>query len=204
MCMRKRDQQAMETKQKLLDAAEALVKEKGFDAMSVDEIVAACGVAKGTFYHYFESKTDLLVYLTRTPYEELRKKYDATEGQPGLERLRVFLRAWFRLVEKYNLHFTLLHNRSFPSPGANLSNARTQSQIDLGLAMLRDCLKGAVASGELRADTPVDDIGLAMMFSMQGSAVYQVQNPDSFDVAAWSKTFISLVFESILKPYITA
>ena len=61
--MNKRKQQAIETKQKLLDAADALVKEKGFDAMSVDEIVALCGVAKGTFYHYFETKDDLLDFL---------------------------------------------------------------------------------------------------------------------------------------------
>ena len=51
MPMTRRKQQAIETKQKLLDAADALVKERGFDAVSVDDIVAVCGVAKGTFYH---------------------------------------------------------------------------------------------------------------------------------------------------------
>ena len=200
--MNKRQQQAIETKQKLLDAADALAKEKGFDAMSVDDIVAACGVAKGTFYHYFDSKADLLVYLTRTPYEELRRKFDASADKPALERLRLFLRAWFRLVEKYNLHFTMLYNRSFQTQGASLSRARTQSQIDRGLEMLRECLGAAVASGELRADTPVDALSQALIFSMQGSAVYQVQNPDSFDVAAWADAFVPLVFDAFLKPYI--
>ena len=50
MTLNKRKQQAIRTKQQLLDTAEELVKEKGFDAVSVDDIVAACGVAKGTFY----------------------------------------------------------------------------------------------------------------------------------------------------------
>ena len=59
MPMTRRKQQAIETKQKLLDAADALVKERGFDAVSVDDIVAVCGVAKGTFYLYFQDKSDI-------------------------------------------------------------------------------------------------------------------------------------------------
>mgnify|MGYP002869022502 CR=1 FL=1 len=199
--MNKRKQQAIETKQRLLDAADALVKEKGFDDMSVDDIVTACGVAKGTFYHYFESKADLLVYLTRAPYDELKRKFAATEGKPYLERLRAFMREWFRMVEKYNLHFTVLQNRITLLQG--IPQTRSQSQIDQGRAMLLHCLKGAVQSGELRADTPVETVSLALIFSMQGSAVYQTQNPESFDVAAWSADFIPLVFDSILSPYLT-
>ncbi len=198
--MNKRKQQAIETKQKLLDAADALVTEKGFDAMSVDDIVAACGVAKGTFYHYFESKADLLVYLTRAPYDELKRKFAATEGKPYLDRLRAFMREWFRMVEKYNLHFTVLHNRSTLLQGT--PQTRSQSQIDQGRAMLLHCLKGAAESGELLPDTPVEALSLALIFSMQGSAVYQAQNPDSFDVAAWAADFIPLVYDSILAPYI--
>ena len=199
--MNKRQQQAIETKQKLLDAADALAKEKGFDAMSVDEIVALCGVAKGTFYHYFETKDDLLVYLTRAPYDELKRKFAATDGQPYLDRLRMFMTEWFRLVEKYNLHFTVLHNRSTLLQGD--PHTRSQSQIDQGRAMLLHCLKGAVESRELKPDTPVETLSLALIFSMQGSAVYQAQNPESFDVAAWSDAFIPLVFHSVLTPYLT-
>ncbi len=199
--MNKRKQQAIETKQKLLDAADALVKEKGFDAMSVDDIVAACGVAKGTFYHYFESKADLLVYLTRAPYDELKRKFAATDGQPYLERLRLMLREWFRIMEKYNLHFTMLYNRSLPTQGPVLARTSKQSQIDQGLSMLRYCLRMAVEHGELRSDTPVDDLSMALVFSIQGAAVYQAQNPDSFDVSAWADAFVPLVCDAFLKTY---
>lgn len=47
----------------LLDAAERLFRERGFAATSVDAIVAAAGVAKGTFYLYFKSKAASLVAL---------------------------------------------------------------------------------------------------------------------------------------------
>ena len=45
---------------RLLDAAVELFAEKGFDATSVQEVVARAAVTKGAMYHYFRSKDDLL------------------------------------------------------------------------------------------------------------------------------------------------
>ena len=48
-----------ETKRHLLDAGIALMRRKGFNATSVDEICLAAEVTKGAFFHYFKSKEDL-------------------------------------------------------------------------------------------------------------------------------------------------
>ena len=47
------------TRQKLLEAAQELMLAKGFTATSVDEVCAAAGVTKGSFFHYFDSKEHL-------------------------------------------------------------------------------------------------------------------------------------------------
>lgn len=44
----------------IIDAAQMLFYTKGFDVASVNEIINTIGIAKGTFYHYFTSKYDLL------------------------------------------------------------------------------------------------------------------------------------------------
>ena len=200
--MTKRKQQAIETKQKLLDAADILVKERGFDAVSVDDIVASCGVAKGTFYHYFSSKDDLLVYLTRTPYEKLKQKFAATQGRPYLERLRAFIRDWFHMTEKYNLHFTVLRNRMALTEPQEQKPSWKHSQIDEGLSILQRCLQGAVERGELTAKTPVETLSMMLIFSMQGCALYQNQHADTFDVAAWEKSFTEVMLADLLRPYL--
>ena len=49
------------TRATLVDAALDLFDRAGVEATSVDEIVAAANVAKGTFYVHFERKTDVLL-----------------------------------------------------------------------------------------------------------------------------------------------
>ncbi|HWA90248.1 MAG TPA: TetR/AcrR family transcriptional regulator [Rhizomicrobium sp.] len=48
-------------RQKLIEAALALVRTKGYAATSVDELCARAGVTKGAFFHHFASKNDLAV-----------------------------------------------------------------------------------------------------------------------------------------------
>nr|WP_312989928.1 TetR/AcrR family transcriptional regulator [Comamonas koreensis] len=60
----------------LMAAAEKLFLEKGVDATTINDIVESAQVAKGTFYHYFSAKTDLL--------EALGKRY-TTQFMASLE-----------------------------------------------------------------------------------------------------------------------
>lgn len=45
---------------RILDAASRLFREKGFDAVSVAEVMKAAGLTHGGFYGHFESKDDLI------------------------------------------------------------------------------------------------------------------------------------------------
>lgn len=52
-------QQQHESKTKLMDAALAVVRTKGYTATRVEDICSEAGVTKGSFFHHFRSKEDL-------------------------------------------------------------------------------------------------------------------------------------------------
>ncbi|GAB2987303.1 TetR/AcrR family transcriptional regulator [Saccharothrix stipae] len=69
------------TKQKLFDAALRLVGERGAASVTVDEIAAEAGVAKGTVYYNFASKDALVDALLRHGVDLLAARLRAAEEQ---------------------------------------------------------------------------------------------------------------------------
>jgi TetR/AcrR family transcriptional repressor of nem operon len=48
-----------DSRTRFLDAALRLIRTKGYEATTVDELCAAAGLTKGSFFHHFKSKEDL-------------------------------------------------------------------------------------------------------------------------------------------------
>ena len=53
-------EQMAENRRRILDVASRLFREKGFDAVSVSEVMKAAGLTHGGFYGHFSSKDDLV------------------------------------------------------------------------------------------------------------------------------------------------
>lgn len=49
-----------ERKNEILDAADKLFTQKGFDGTSTNDILEAVGIARGTLYYHFKSKEDIM------------------------------------------------------------------------------------------------------------------------------------------------
>jgi AcrR family transcriptional regulator len=68
----------------LVDAAFAVFMEKGVAASSVDDIVAAAGVAKGTFYLYFPTKDDAINAVAERVVDGVARTVETAAATPGL------------------------------------------------------------------------------------------------------------------------
>lgn len=75
----------------LLDAGTALADREGLRGLSVNAIVAAAGMAKGSFYQHFSSRHDFVVALHRRYHDRIAALVLAAVAglPPGAERLRI-------------------------------------------------------------------------------------------------------------------
>ena len=64
----------MDKKEAILQAAMALFSEKGYKSASISDITESAGIAAGTFYLYFESKTQLFMDLFLEENVKLKKQ----------------------------------------------------------------------------------------------------------------------------------
>lgn len=84
------------SKVRLMDAASDLMWESSYTSTSVDAICERAGVKKGSFYHFFESKSDLSVAALDADWQRKKPELDAifSPTVPPIERFeRYFKRA---------------------------------------------------------------------------------------------------------------
>ena len=70
----------------ILAAARRLMDQKGLDALTMDEIAQAAGVAKGTLYLYFENKDELIQALLSQVGEAIARDLEAILAKPAPPR----------------------------------------------------------------------------------------------------------------------
>ncbi|AXK37182.1 TetR/AcrR family transcriptional regulator [Streptomyces armeniacus] len=147
------------TRQKLYEAAVTLIAEQGFSSTTVEEIADRAGVAKGTVYYNFKSKTELFEELLRHGVAllaaDLRHAADKTaaEGGSRVDALDAMVRAGLLFIDRYPA-FTQLYvaelwrtNRAWRS---TLTVVRRQV-----VAVVETVLRAGVEEGELSGEIDI-------------------------------------------------
>lgn len=88
----------------IVHAAAALFAKYGYKKTTVDEIVAAAGISKGLFYHYFQNKKQLYLYLydryTAALSENLNQEVD-TSNPDFFDRLKQLSHLRIAFINQY-------------------------------------------------------------------------------------------------------
>ena len=115
-----------ERRQSLLECAKAVFGEKGYHAAKVEDIVERAGVARGTFYLYFENKratfTEILDDLVRRFQDAVRRIDPSLPIRPQV--LANVRRTYVILLEDPRLARILLEHAS----GADAAGPKAESR----------------------------------------------------------------------------
>jgi AcrR family transcriptional regulator len=86
-----RERNKARARAEIADAALRLFFDRGFEGVTVDEIVSAAGVSRRTFFRYFETKEDALLADYPELNARLREALDAAEPDRAMAAIRAAL-----------------------------------------------------------------------------------------------------------------
>lgn len=144
--------QTIKRKEALLDVAARLFIKKGIDATTMDEIAAKAQVAKGTLYHYFSSKADLLEELRQVFMDMFTLRIRNRVNNCDENDWKARLNAW--VDEGINAYIDMceLHDVVFHHKFASHKYAMSDMQFNQDLAKLID---NGTKAGFWHAQDPV-------------------------------------------------
>ena len=145
------------TKARLAESAWKLFYEKGYDNTTIEDIVDDSGTSKGSFYHYFKGKDDLLGTLSMlfdAKYQELKGLMDPLSD--AVEKLIFLNHELFTMIDN-SISMDLL-SRLFSS---QLTTKGEKSLLDRNrtyFKLLWKIIKEGQEKGDLRTDLSVNEI----------------------------------------------
>ena len=162
-------------KDDILARGEALLRTQGYHHTGISAILKACGIPKGSFYHFFESKEDfaqqVLARYARRFSTHLARELLRAPGTP-LARLERFYRGaiTFNAAEGCT-GGCLLANLSGEMGG--LSDALAQdadAYFQQWMQPLTACIEQGQQVGEIRNDLPAADLAAQLHTAFFGAA----------------------------------
>lgn len=96
-----RETRKKELKEEIFRRAISLFSRRGYENVTVEDITTACGIAKGTFYNYFNRKEQILLYLGQTQLEILKEGLVRHSGVKDIrERLKLIFMDLMARIDK--------------------------------------------------------------------------------------------------------
>ena len=151
----------------LLDAGQRCFIEKGFAATTIEEITRGAGVAKGTFYLYFESKEDLLEGLRDRFAEGCRERIDFIAKRLAPDDWAGRLDAWVEGGIRHSLDHAALHDVVYRG-GPHRHDSKAQNALG---AEFEHLLRAGSAAGAWHVEKP-EVVAVFLFYGLHGIVDY--------------------------------
>lgn len=182
-------EEALETRNRILDAAENVFHEKGVGHTSLADVAAAANVTRGAIYWHFRNKSDLFDAMcerVRLPMEAMIDAGGEAGGEDPLGRLRetcVFLfKETVRNPHSRKVFEILFHKCEFVSEDDPIV-IRQRECSSQGTKNIERILRNAINKKQLPPDLDIRLASITLHSHIDGLLNNWLFSPDSFNLA---------------------
>ena len=190
-----------ERKKQILSIARTAFFTRGYQATSVNDLIERIGIAKGTFYHYFNSKQDLLVELTDLISDEYLAVISKDLHQSGYDALTRFRELATKSLEWKTRNRKILFElmRVIYNPeNLFLQHTLVETSIKKSRPLLEAIIRQGIAEGTFQVQYPervaeLIMVVLARFGEKMGKsllAFYDTEQPVSSEFVEWGRVEI--------------
>ncbi len=186
---RRKTAKSRQTFERLLQAAEALFREKGFEATTMRDLSRAGGLGLGAMYYYFSSKEELVLLfcekLNRRVVEEFQASKDMAKPLP--EALAAFLELKLRVMSPHRaLLRVVLKEAMDPDSPLHPLNPASKETLAISLGLFQEL----VDRGGFPEDGPKGQLARGLWAAHMLVIVYWLQDrsPDQQETRKVIKT----------------
>lgn len=198
-----RNLKALENRNNIIEAAKRLVNERGYDNVTVNDIVEECGLTKGAFYYHFKSKSEAIFQLDRARFNRIAENLDGADTIDPLEKIAIYVRRWHAIMDADSLHFSQDWLRHNLNPDNRHKAYGNSSAFTLDYEIVRRFLQEAVDAKILKQDAPVDYIAKLILYFMYGSFCEKCLSDDPQPTVEVAEQFLDWMKSYGLAPFYT-
>ena len=183
--------------QRILDAAIAVIAEKGFHNSRVAEIAERANVADGTIYLYFKSKEQILMAALDSAFQAFLRhaKEELSTAHDAPSKLRVLARLHLRELSRNRSIAVVLQTELRQS--AKFLAEFSQRELKGYFNLIRDIIREGQQAGSIRHDVP-DKIAAACLFGALDELVTAwVLSNREHDLAAAADPVVDLLMKGM-------
>ncbi len=188
-------------KDRLLNAALKVIRTKGYDATTVDDLCREAGVTKGAFFHHFKSKEDLGIAATQYWNRITGQFFTAApyhQPEDPLQRLLAYIDFRADIIRGSVPEFTCLLGTMVQETFATNDNLREACNIGISThaATLENDIADAMREHGVMGFTP-QSLALYTQAALQGAFILAKakNNADAArDAVAHLRRYIELLF----------
>jgi len=156
---------AAERKTEILDTADRLFGEKGFDGTSTNDILEQVGIARGTLYHHFKSKEEIMDALIERYHIKLLEAAKDAAGQkeiPVLERVVKTVMA-LKIRESSGLEMA----EQMKKPQNALMQQKVQKMVISSLSpILAELIREGIEENLFHTDFPYECMEMIVVYAI--------------------------------------